>query len=81
MADQTKNHYHINISLCDTYTAEQAAKIAHLSRGDMYKLSKDEVDPFPLRYYRSKTREGLVLREELFEWIKRNTDIGKPSRG
>lgn len=76
MTKSSKTHYSITVTLGETYSAEEACKIAHISRDLMYRLAKDADDPFPLRYYDCKVRDGFVIRGELIEWIKRNTAIG-----
>ncbi len=81
MTKSSKIHYHITIALCDTYSAEEACRVAHMSRDLMYKLARDPEDPFPLRYYDCKVRDGFVIRGELMEWIKRNTAVGAFRRG
>ncbi len=81
MTKSSKTHYSITVTLGETYTAEEACRVAHISRDLMYRLAKDEDDPFPLRYYNCKVRDGLVIRDELLEWIKRNTAIGACRRG
>jgi hypothetical protein len=76
MTKSSKINYNITVSLGETYSAEEACRVAHISRDLMYRLARDEDDPFPLRYYDCKVRDGFVLRGELIEWIKRNTAIG-----
>ena len=44
-------------------------------------LAKDPDDPFPIRYIGGKTRDGIVLHDELVAWVERNSVVGSPRRG
>ncbi len=46
-----------------------------ISRDAMYRLAKDPDDPFPIRYIDSKTRDGIVLHDELVAWVERNSVV------
>ena len=46
----------------------------------MYRLAKDPDDPFPIRYIGGKTRDGIVLHDELIAWVERNSVVGSPRR-
>lgn len=52
-----------------------------ISRDSMYRLAKDPDDPFPIRRIGGKTRDGIVLHDELVAWVERNSVIGSPRRG
>ena len=45
----------------------------------MLRISRD--DPFPIRYIGGKTRDGIVLHDELVAWVERNSVVGSPRRG
>ena len=51
------------------------------SRDAMYRLAKDPDDPFPIRYIGGKTRDGIVLHDELVAWVERNSVVGSPRGG
>ena len=51
-----------------------------ISRDAMYRLAKDPDDPFPIRYIGGKTRDGIVLHDELVAWVERNSVVGSPRR-
>ena len=40
----------------------------------------DPDDPFPIRYIGGKTRDGIVLHDELVAWVERNSVVGSPRR-
>lgn len=56
----------------DVYTVIEAAALLCISRNKIYELSKRDSDPFPLRRMPGYKRSGIVLRDEMIEWAKRN---------
>ena len=48
-----------------------------ISRDAMYRLPP----PPPIRYIGGKTRDGIVLHDELVAWVERNSVVGSPRRG
>lgn len=46
----------------------------------MYRLVKDPHDPFPNSYINGKTRDGIVLHDELVAWVERNSVVGSPRK-
>ena len=61
--------------------ADEACAMLRISRDAMYRLAKDPDDPFPIRYIGGKTRDGIVLHDELVAWVERNSVVGSPRRG
>lgn len=55
--------------------ADEARAMLRISRDAMYRLAKDPDDPFSIRYIGSKTRDGIVLHDELVAWVKRNSVV------
>lgn len=62
------------------FGADEACAMLHISRDAMYRLAKDPDDPFPIRYIGGKTRDGIVLHDELVAWVERNSVVGSPRR-
>ena len=60
------------------FGADEACAMLRISRDAMYRLAKD---PFPIRYIGGKTRDGIVLHDELVAWVERNSIVGSPRRG
>ena len=54
------------------FGADEACAMLRISRDAMYRLAKDPDDPFPIRYIGGKTRDGIVLHDELVAWVERN---------
>lgn len=63
------------------FGADEACAMLRISRDAMYRLVKDPDDPFPIRYIGGKTRDGIVLHDELVAWVERNSIVGSPRRG
>lgn len=63
------------------FGADEACAMLRISRDAMYRLAKDPDDPFPIRYIGGKTRDGIVLHDELVAWVERNSIVGSPRRG
>ena len=63
------------------FGADEACAMLRISRDAMYRLAKDPDDPFPIRYIGGKTRDGIVLHDELVAWVERNSVVGSPRRG
>ena len=61
--------------------ASRRKELERISRDAMYRLAKDPDDPFPIRYIGGKTRDGIVLHDELVAWVERNSIVGSPRRG
>lgn len=62
------------------FGADEACAMLRISRDAMYRLAKDPDDPFPIRYIGGKTRDGIVLHDELVAWVERNSIVGSPRR-
>ena len=62
------------------FGADEACAMLRISRDAMYRLAKDPDDPFPIRYIDGKTRDGIVLHDELVAWVERNSVVGSPRR-
>ena len=62
------------------FGADEACAMLRISRDAMYRLAKDPDDPFPIRYIGGKTRDGIVLHDELVAWVERNSIVGPPRR-
>lgn len=60
------------------FGADEACAMLRISRDAMYRLAKDPDDPFPIRYIAGKTRDGIVLHDELVAWVERNSVVGSP---
>lgn len=58
------------------FGADEACAMLRISRDAMYRLAKDPDDPFPIRYIGGKTRDGIVLHDELVAWVERNSVVG-----
>ena len=63
------------------FGADEACAMLRISRDAMYRLAKDPDDPFPIRYIGGKTRDGIVLHDELVAWVERHSIVGSPRRG
>ena len=63
------------------FGADEACAMLRISRDAMYRLAKDPDDPFLIRYIGGKTRDGIVLHDELVAWVERNSVVGSPRRG
>lgn len=63
------------------FSADEACEMLRISRDAMYRLAKDPDDPFPIRYIGGKTRDGIVLHDELVARVERNNVVGSPRRG
>ena len=63
------------------FGADEACAMLRISRDAMYRLAKDPDDPFPIRYIGGKTRDGIVLHDELVAWVERNSVVSSPRRG
>ena len=59
----------------DVYTVVEAAALLCISKNKIYELSKRSNDPFPLRRMPGYKRSGIVIREEMIEWAKRNYEL------
>ena len=55
------------------FGADEACAMLRISRDAMYRLAKDPDDPFPIRYIGGKTRDGIVLHDELVAWVERRS--------
>ena len=60
------------------FGADEACAMLRISRDAMYRLPDD---PFPIPYIGGKTRDGIVLHDELVAWVERNSIVGSPRRG
>lgn len=65
----------------EIFGTDEACAMLRISRDSMYRLAKDPNDPFPIRRIGGKTRDGIVLHDELVAWVERNSVIGSPRRG
>lgn len=65
----------------EIFGIDEACAMLRISRDSMYRLAKDPNDPFPIRRIGGKTRDGIVLHDELVAWVERNSVIGSPRRG
>lgn len=63
------------------FGADEACAMLRIRRDAMYRLAKDPDAPFPIRYIGGKTRDGIVLHDELVAWVERNSIIGSPRKG
>lgn len=54
----------------DVYTVAEAAAVIGVSEKFLYKLSKVGDEPFPVRMLPGRVRGGIVLRDEMLEWLK-----------
>lgn len=63
------------IPVQDVYTAAEAATLLCISKNKIYELAKRPEDPFPLRRMKGYKRSGIIIREELIEWAKRNYEL------
>lgn len=63
------------VPIQDFYTVTEAASLLCISRNKIYELAKRGSDPFPLRRLSGYQRSGIVIREELIEWAKRNYNL------
>ena len=57
------------------FGADEACAMLRISRDAMYRLAKDRDDPFPIRYIGGKTRDGIVLHDELVAWVERRQQL------
>lgn len=64
-----------SVPIQDFYTAAEAASLLCISKNKIYELSKRGTDPFPLRRLSGYQRSGIVIREELIDWAKRNYNL------
>lgn len=62
------------------FGADEACAMLRISRDAMYRLAKDPDDPFPIRYIGGKTRDGIVLHDELVAWVASSLAWGAPRR-
>ncbi len=54
----------------DVYTVAEAAAVIGVSDKLLYRLSRSEDGPFPVRMLPGRVRGGIVLRDEMLEWLK-----------
>ena len=59
----------------DIYTVEEAATLMHVNVSSVYRMAKEGTDPFPIRRMESKKRGGIVMRDEMRQWIERNIPV------
>lgn len=59
-----------DVSFKDVYTVAEAAGVIGVSEKFLYKLSKCDVEPFPVRMLPGRVRGGIVLRDEMLDWLK-----------
>lgn len=54
-------------------TAGELADSWGVAPEKLYEYARRESDPLPIRYVRGKTRYGIVMVEEVSEWLLRNS--------
>ena len=57
------------------FVADETCEMLCISRDVMYRLARDPDDPFPIRYIGGKTRDGIVLHDELVARVERNSVV------
>lgn len=61
----------------DIYNVSDVAALLGISKNKVWKLARRPEDPLPLRRMPNQERGGIVFREELVAWAKRNfTRVG-----
>lgn len=64
-------------SVQDIYNVSDVASLLGISKNKVWKLARRSSDPLPLRRMPNQERGGIVFREELVAWAKRNfTRVG-----
>ena len=59
------------------FFAEHGGALLGISKNKVWKLARRPEDPLPLRRMPNQERGGIVFREELVAWAKRNfTRVG-----
>jgi hypothetical protein len=59
----------------DVYSVGEVATLLHKSEDTIFKLARREQNPFPIRYFERSTRGGIVLRDEMLDWLKHSTRL------
>ena len=72
----SRSQVRLIVSTNAIFGADEACAMLRISRDAMYRLAKDPDDPFPIRYIGGKTRDGIVLHDELVAWVERNSVVG-----
>lgn len=63
------------------YSVDVVAALLRISRNRVYDLAKEREDPLPLRCFPTGWRGSFASREELREWVSRNTVLVRERRG
>lgn len=76
MAEQTHNNQRIKrlpVPVKEYYNAYEVAYLLQVSKDKVYDLARRPSDPLPLRCLRGNMRGALIHRDDLRDWIERNT--------
>lgn len=71
----------VPIPVQDYYSVDEVAALLRISRNRVYDLAKECEDPLPLRCFPTGWRGPFASREELREWVSRNTVLARERRG
>lgn len=71
----------VPIPVQDYYSVDEIAALLRISRNRVYDLAKGREDPLPLRCFPTGWRGSFASREELREWVSRNTVLVRERRG
>lgn len=71
----------VPIPVQDYCSVDEVAFLLRISRNHVYDLVKEREDPLPLRCFPTGWRSSFAAREELREWVARNTVLVKERRG
>lgn len=71
----------VPIPVQDYYSVDEVAALLRISRNRVYDLAKEREDPLPLRCFPTGWRGSFASREELREWVSRNTVLVRERRG
>lgn len=65
----------------DYYSSEEVMRMLRISKQRLYAYAAREVDPLPLRTFPGVKRGAIADRDELREWVMRNTVLVRERRG
>lgn len=57
----------------DVYSVDEVARLLHISPDRVRSFAKRDNDPLPIRHFKGGARGSLVLRDELIDWLVKNT--------
>lgn len=57
----------------DVYSVGEVARLLHISPDRVRSFAKRDNHPLPIRHFKGGARGSFVLRDELIDWLVKNT--------